>query len=213
MHARPVTKPAKRWRASWPPSAGCRSRPTPRSSEALARGAAAARAGRETTRGSQRRLGRLTTVAIWRGRGEDMAQAAEQRIRHARLSGRLRRDPVGLSLALVTGPRPAREALRTLDAALPENPHPPDRLLRAVLLLAMLGRFDEAWPLARRGKRTAERFQRELRRGLAGGDRACSKATTSQPLHYLRRSFESGAPAACMASSTAHQHSDACCAR
>jgi tetratricopeptide (TPR) repeat protein len=49
---------------------------------------------------------------------------------------------------LLLGPRPADEALRTLDSVLPENPDP-GALLRRAQLLAMLGRFDEAWALAR----------------------------------------------------------------
>ena len=53
----------------------------------------------------------------------------------------------GLPQALVLGPRPADEALRTLDSVLPANPHP-GALLRRAELLAMLGRFDEAWALA-----------------------------------------------------------------
>ena len=46
------------------------------------------------------------------------------------------------------GPTPADEALRTLDAVMLEGAHPSTRLLRC-LLLAMLGRFEEAWPSAR----------------------------------------------------------------
>ena len=88
----------------------------------------------------------LAAVALHRGRFEDMVRASEQAMRHARLAGQTRTNQLGLSLALLSGPRPAGEALRALDAAVPEtNP-----LLRAVLL-AMLGRFDEAWTLAREG--------------------------------------------------------------
>src|SRR5439155_24860322 len=47
-----------------------------------------------------------------------------------------------------SGPRPADEALRTLDALLPESPHPEPLLMRA-WLLAMLARFEEASPIAR----------------------------------------------------------------
>jgi hypothetical protein len=77
-----------------------------------------------------------------------MAHASEEAIRHERLAGQPRSRLTVLSLALLAGPRPADEALRDLDAALPEHPRPDDMLLRAVLV-AMLGRFDEAWPLAR----------------------------------------------------------------
>jgi tetratricopeptide (TPR) repeat protein len=57
-------------------------------------------------------------------------------------------------VALTFGPTPADEALRVLDAALPENPDPASLLSRAELL-AMLNRFDEAWPLARRASSRA----------------------------------------------------------
>jgi class 3 adenylate cyclase/tetratricopeptide (TPR) repeat protein len=82
-------------------------------------------------------------VANFLGRNEDWAHAAEQALRHGRLAGRRSQDLFSLPDALVFGPRPADEALRTLDALLPENPHPWPLLLRA-WLLTMLGRFDEA---------------------------------------------------------------------
>ena len=44
-------------------------------------------------------------------------------------------------------PRPAREALATLDSLLPEQPRPTNLLVRACLL-AMLDRIDEAWAVA-----------------------------------------------------------------
>ena len=82
-------------------------------------------------------------------------------------------------LALVVGPRPADKALRTLDAALPENPHPPDQLLRAVLL-AMLGRFDEAWPLAREANDRLRAFRAASKKH--GWQRSpCWTATTRPP--------------------------------
>jgi class 3 adenylate cyclase/tetratricopeptide (TPR) repeat protein len=83
-----------------------------------------------------------------RGRFEDWAHAAEQALRHARLVGRPRTDLFSLGDALGFGPRPAEEALRTLDAYLPDNPHPWPLLCRA-WLLTMLARFDEADDLAR----------------------------------------------------------------
>ena len=64
-----------------------------------------------------------------------------------RLAGRQpQRCPV-FALALVYGPRPADEALRTLDSVLPGESAARDAAHRA-RLLAMLGRFDEAWALA-----------------------------------------------------------------
>jgi tetratricopeptide (TPR) repeat protein len=52
-----------------------------------------------------------------------------------------------LAVALTYGPRPANEALATLDAVIADQPHAGALLLRAVLL-AMLDRIDEAWAVA-----------------------------------------------------------------
>jgi class 3 adenylate cyclase/tetratricopeptide (TPR) repeat protein len=101
----------------------------------------------------------LGRVATFRGRGEEAALASEQAIRRARLAGHPRTD---LVLGFVAGPRPADEALRALDRVLHENRHP-ELLLERGCLLAMLGRFDEAWPLAREG--------RERMRELTGDER------------------------------------------
>jgi hypothetical protein len=95
-------------------------------------------------------------VSVWvalgwaanaRCRFEEQALAAEQSLRHSLLAG----DPQGwlfsIAQALVYGPRAADEALATLEALLPEALHPAP-LMRRVVLLAMLGRFEEAWPAA-----------------------------------------------------------------
>jgi class 3 adenylate cyclase len=100
-------------------------------------------------------------VANHRGRFEDYAHAAEQALRHARLAGQRNSHLFRLEVALVSGPRPADEALRTLDALLPENPHPRLLLMRA-WLLTMLARFEEAYQLAREAC--------ERGRELTGGD-------------------------------------------
>jgi tetratricopeptide (TPR) repeat protein len=128
-------------------------------------------------------------VANNRARFEEMAHASEEAIRHARLAGQPHSVLFELPLALVVGPRPADEALRALDAALPEHPRPPDMLLRAVLL-AMLGRFDEAWPLAREAndrlralRGNFEEFWLAEIAKLAGDQEAATR--------YLRRSCES----------------------
>ena len=71
-----------------------------------------------------------------------------RQLRHARLAGRRTIGLFSVGDALVFGPRPADEALRTLDALLPENPHPWPLLCRA-WLLTMLARFDEADQIAR----------------------------------------------------------------
>jgi class 3 adenylate cyclase len=85
-------------------------------------------------------------VANSRGRMEDWAHAAKQSIRHARAAGWWS-DDFGLTSALVWGPRPADEALRELDDVLPGQTNPL-HLLKRAFLLAMLGRFPEAWALA-----------------------------------------------------------------
>jgi class 3 adenylate cyclase len=87
------------------------------------------------------------SVATYYGRFEDYAEAAEEALRRFELWGRPAHGLAGLPSALVHGPRPANEALRTLDAVLPPNPDP-WVLLRRGQLLAMLGRFEEAWALA-----------------------------------------------------------------
>jgi class 3 adenylate cyclase/tetratricopeptide (TPR) repeat protein len=87
-------------------------------------------------------------VANTRGRFEDYAKAAEQALRHARPAGRANPRLFGLQDALVFGPRPADEALRTLDAHLPEHPDAESQATRA-WLLTMLACFDEASKLAR----------------------------------------------------------------
>jgi AAA ATPase domain/Adenylate and Guanylate cyclase catalytic domain len=86
-------------------------------------------------------------VANWRCHYEDYAHASEQALRHARLAGQHRSDLFRLESALANGPRPADEALRTIDANLPENPHPRVLMFRA-WLLTMLARFEEAAQLA-----------------------------------------------------------------
>ena len=69
-----------------------------------------------------------------------------RRSQHARHAGR-RADPVCACAGLVMGPRPADEALGALDEAVPDKPRP--RKCCSAVLVAMLGRFDEAWTLAR----------------------------------------------------------------
>ena len=101
-------------------------------------------------------------VANSRGRFEDYAQASEQALRHARLAGQRNSSLFGLEAALAFGPRPADEALRTLDPLLPENPHP-RLLLNRAWLLTMLARFEEADRIAHEA---GERY-----RELTGDDR------------------------------------------
>jgi tetratricopeptide (TPR) repeat protein len=87
-------------------------------------------------------------VANCRGRFEDHALASERALHHARLAGQPRSDLFHLDGALAFGPRPADVALQQLDALLVGAADPHSLLARAYLL-ALLGRFDEAWSGAR----------------------------------------------------------------
>ena len=99
----------------------------------------------------------LGEAANWHGRAEDRAQAAEQAIRQSRLGGEQSRYAEILSYALVQGPRPAQEALATLDRLVADSEDPRVLLSRA-LLLAMLERLDEAWALAGRAEERLREF-------------------------------------------------------
>jgi tetratricopeptide (TPR) repeat protein len=94
----------------------------------------------------------LGLVASGRGRLGTWAQAAERAIQQARQIGQpgltASLEAFDLPIALVYGPRPADEALQTLDSLLGEHPHP-EAILGRARLPAMLGRFDEAWASAR----------------------------------------------------------------
>ena len=91
----------------------------------------------------------LAWVANMRQRYEDWARAMEAAFRHAHSTGRpvLGWGTMMLAVPLAHGPRPASEALASLDEVIAEYPHAGALLLRA-LLLAMLDRIDEAWAVA-----------------------------------------------------------------
>jgi class 3 adenylate cyclase/tetratricopeptide (TPR) repeat protein len=108
-------------------------------------------------------------VANFRARFEERTQASEQALRHLRLAGWHRSGLAALPAGLLFGPRPADEALRTLDSVLPENPGPGALLARA-RLLAMLARFDEAWALARPAAERARELGGFLPGNLSRGD-------------------------------------------
>jgi class 3 adenylate cyclase/tetratricopeptide (TPR) repeat protein len=124
-------------------------------------------------------------VANMRCRWEERARAAENALSNSRLAGHNPPYLFGLDHALVHGPRPADEALRRLDAALSEFPYPALLLARAGLL-AMLGRFEEAWPLAHE----ANERHREMTGGWnsadALGDVATLAGDHSAAASYLR---------------------------
>jgi class 3 adenylate cyclase/tetratricopeptide (TPR) repeat protein len=86
-------------------------------------------------------------VANLRGRYEEWAHAQEQALREAHLAGYETTSQLGFPVALIVGPRPADEALGTLESITPEIPYPGLVLMRA-WLLAMLRRFEEAWSIA-----------------------------------------------------------------
>jgi class 3 adenylate cyclase/tetratricopeptide (TPR) repeat protein len=87
-------------------------------------------------------------VANTLGHFHEWARAAEESLRHYKLAGHdYPLGKSGLTAALVFGPRPADEALETLDSVLPANPDAWVQLRRSTLL-AMLARFDEAWAIA-----------------------------------------------------------------
>jgi tetratricopeptide (TPR) repeat protein len=109
-------------------------------------------------------------VANLRCQFAEWERAAEQALVHARLSGQRPTHLFSLEVTLVLGPTPASEAIATLDAFLPELPHPYPLLFRSHLL-AMLGRFDEAWPSARE----ASARLRELTGGADGGEYALAE--------------------------------------
>ncbi|MCW2964402.1 MAG: hypothetical protein JWO17_1654 [Actinomycetia bacterium] len=83
------------------------------------------------------------SVANYLGRWDGWANAAERAHYHARRAGQRWATGFGLATALAVGPRPADDALRTLDTVLGETPTTTDALVRA-WLLGMLGRLDEA---------------------------------------------------------------------
>jgi class 3 adenylate cyclase len=125
-------------------------------------------------------------VANFHGRNEDWAHAAEQAIRHSRLAGRRHTRLFGLPQALVVGPRPADEALATLDRALPEVSHP-DSLLWRAWLLAMLERFDEAWPVAHGASERLHELTGSERGQWCLGEVATLMGDHEAAARYLRR--------------------------
>ncbi len=105
----------------------------------------------EEERGDPRRTRLLWRVlaccANFRMQNDEHAEAAEQELRYARLAGDSPSDTAGLDWALILGPRPADEALHAFEEISEGRPPGWSDFGRATLL-AILGRIDEAWPLA-----------------------------------------------------------------
>ena len=85
-------------------------------------------------------------VSNTQGRLEEWTEAALRSVEQWRLAGRPPTGLGGLPTALLFGPRPADEALRVLDEV--AGPDVFSVALRRSGLIAMLGRFEEAWALA-----------------------------------------------------------------
>ena len=104
----------------------------------------------EEERGDPRRLAllweMLASAAEFHQQNDDVVEASLQALRYQRLAG-YSRSETWLEWSLIIGPRPADDAMRMIDELADWRPPGSQDVPRAVLL-AMLGRFDEAWPLA-----------------------------------------------------------------
>ena len=88
----------------------------------------------------------LASAAEFHQQHDDAVEALLQALRYQRLAGYSPSVPY-LEWSLIIGPRPVDEAMRMMDELADWRPPGSQDGPRA-LLLAMLGRFDEAWPLA-----------------------------------------------------------------
>ena len=127
-------------------------------------------------------------VASYHGRMDDGLHACEEAMRHARRAGFRQWRPFMLELALLLGPRPADEALRTLDALMGSSTHPGTNLTRAGLL-AMLGQIE-------RGLILGAEAQRALNE-LAGEDGGVASFAEIQWLAGEREEAVAGMRSAC----------------
>ena len=104
----------------------------------------------EEERGDPRRLAllweMLASAAEFHQQHDDVVEASLQALRYQRLAGYARSE-TWLEWSLIIGPRPAGDAMRMMDEVADRRPPGSQDAPRAVLL-AMLGRLDEAWPLA-----------------------------------------------------------------
>jgi class 3 adenylate cyclase/tetratricopeptide (TPR) repeat protein len=104
----------------------------------------------EEERGDPRRLAllweMLASAAEFHQQHDDAVEALLQALRYQRLAG-YSRSATWLEWSLIIGPRPADDAMRMIDEVADWRPPGSQDGARAVLL-AMFGRFDEAWTLA-----------------------------------------------------------------
>ena len=114
------------------------------------------------------------------------------------------------SLALVGGPRPADEALRAFDRALAEGARPTEMLLRA-FLLAMLGRFGEAWPLAHEANDRLRAMRGEIEEVWLA-EIATLEGDHEAAARYLRRAYETAKAVGSSVSEVAPQLGRVLCA-
>jgi tetratricopeptide (TPR) repeat protein len=128
----------------------------------------------------------LANLANLRARLDERTHAIEQALRHARLAGSRTKHLFGLDGALVAGPRPADEALRTLDAVISDTPTPGTQLSRS-RLLAMLGRFDEARSLAQTASERIREFTGDDRGELTLAEIAVYEGDYEAAADFLRR--------------------------
>jgi class 3 adenylate cyclase/tetratricopeptide (TPR) repeat protein len=103
----------------------------------------------EEERGDPRRLAllweMLASAAEFHQQHDDVVGALLQALRYQRLAGYSRSETY-LEWSLMLGPRPVDEAMRMMNEVAVWRPPGSQDGARAALL-AMLGRFDEAWPL------------------------------------------------------------------
>jgi class 3 adenylate cyclase/tetratricopeptide (TPR) repeat protein len=104
----------------------------------------------EEGRGDPRRLAllweMLASAADFHQQHDEVVEALLQAVRYQRLAGYSRSETY-LEWALILGPRPVDEAKRMMDEVAVLRP-PGSQDGQRAALLAMLGRFDEAWLLA-----------------------------------------------------------------
>jgi len=128
----------------------------------------------------------IATLGMLRGRSDERMQAIVQALRHSDLAGQPRSHLFGLDSTLVHDPTPADEALRTLEELLPESPAP-GVLMQRARLLAILGRFSEAWEVARAEGERLREVTGDDRAELIYADIAALEGDHERAAEFLRR--------------------------